>query len=164
MKKNDKMFCYWVNSCGKYTCCHNCLSKNCIYRCTDNLSSCKYKCEIDRAEKARSQAFSKHDVDFNIVDNKVKHNREITEINNAAPVSDLDTYQKKTIDKLPSTLDEFSSMIRQLYKLKKKDADTIYCIDLYKHCDVNNLNTIYGVSYIDLNSKLRKIRKMVKTK
>ena len=94
MKKNNKVFCYWVNSCGKYTCCHNCLSKNCIYRCTDNLSSCKYKCEIDRSEKLRSQAFSKHDVDFNIVDNKAKHSGEIIEINNAAPVSDLDTYQK----------------------------------------------------------------------
>lgn len=162
MKKNDKIFCYWVNSCGKYTCCHNCLSKDCIYRCMDSLSSCKYKCERDRAEKLYPQTFSKHNVDFNIVDNKAKYNGEIIEINNAAPVSDLDTYQKIIIDKLPSTLDEFSSMIKQLYKLKKKDADTIYCIDLYKHCDVNNLNTIYGVSYIDLNSKLRKIRRMIK--
>ena len=76
MKKNNKVFCYWVNSCGKYTCCHNCLSKNCIYRCTDSLSSCKYKCEIDRAEKLRSQALSKHDVDFNIVE--IKKNGYIT--------------------------------------------------------------------------------------
>ena len=164
MKKNNKIFCYWVNSCGKYICCHNCLSKNCTYRCTDSLNSCKYKCETDRSETLRSQALSKQTIDFNIVDNKVKHVRETVEINNAALVSDLDTYQKKSIDKLPSTLDEFSSMIKQLYKLKKKDADTIYCIDLYKHCDVNNLSTIYGVSYIDLNSKLRKIRKMIKSK
>lgn len=162
MKKNNKVFCYWVNSCGKYTCCHNCLSKDCIYRCMDSLSSCKYKCERDRAEKLYPQTFSKHNVNFNIVDNKAKYNGEIIGINNATPVSDLDTYQKIIIDKLPSTLDEFSSMIKQLYKLKKKDADTIYCIDLYKHCDVNNLNTIYGVSYIDLNSKLRKIRRMIK--
>lgn len=162
MKKNNKVFCYWVNSCGKYTCCHNCLSKDCIYRCMDSLSSCKYKCERDRAEKLYPQTFSKHNVDFNIVDNKAKHNGEIIGINNAASMGDLDTYQKIIIDKLPSTLDEFSSMIKQLYKLKKKDADTIYCIDLYKHCDVNNLNTIYGVSYIDLNSKLRKIRRMIK--
>ena len=162
MKKNNEVFCYWVNSCGKYTCCHNCLSKDCIYRCMDSLSSCKYKCERDRAEKLYPQTFSKRNVDFNIVDNKAKYNGEIIGINNATPVSDLDTYQKIIIDKLPSTLDEFSSMIKQLYKLKKKDADTIYCIDLYKHCDVNNLNTIYGVSYIDLNSKLRKIRRMIK--
>lgn len=161
MKKNNKVFCYWVNSCGKYTCCHNCLSKNCIYRCKDNLNSCKHKCEIDRAEKSRYQSFSKHNVDFNVVDDKVKHNREIIETN-TVPVSDLDTYQKKTIDKIPSTLNEFSSMIKQLYKLKKKDADTIYCIDLCKHCNINSLNTIYGVSYIDLNSKLRKIRKQLK--
>ena len=129
MKKNNKMFCYWVNSCGKYTCCHNCLSKNCIYRCTDNLSSCKYKCEIDRSEKSRSQEISRHDVDFNIVDNKECHssNKSASVNEEAKRLSLLLLNLHRQVDSKFKTnnIDTWAADIEKINRLDKRSYEDI---------------------------------------
>lgn len=164
MKKNNKTFCYWVNSCGKYICCHDCLSKNCIYRCTDNLKLCKYKVDQDRSQRAPKFTSSEDNVKNNVISKSNSDTDLINAIGEDIQVETLSSYKKFLIDKLPTTLSEFSSMIKNLYKLKLKDKPTIYYVELFKHSSYNNIDTLYAYSYIEMNSKLRKLRKILKKK
>lgn len=155
MRKNNQVFCYWMNNCGNYTCCHNCSSKTCIYRCKDNINSCKFKININKNiekhyqyQKTTKEDNNKKDFIFNIL----------------PTIDNISEYQKIVINNIPNTIIQFSSMIKIIYKLKpnNKDNSTIYCVDLFDYCVINNIKTISAFNYIALNSKLRKIKKLLK--
>ena len=96
----EDKYCWWPNLCnlhkGEYRCCKFCAdNKKCEYPCSDDLKTCKYRCDIP-GDQAFKRLREKELAEFYASQNKTEKKQVVT--SNLHKISELSSAVKQNYD------------------------------------------------------------------